>query len=434
MRHLKDCIHLRSVFQALVLNYPANLELSQVFARGASSSTWLFITFIDGLVKFLKERCVEEPLTGLLHCLLHADDTAIVGTSREKFITKCNLMIEYFNENQLTLNFSKSAYMIINGKNELKTDIELSNGNLEYVSSYTYLGTIITDSGSIKHDVLCHINSKRSNLTIKYSNFCRKNYLAPLYIKQMVLDTCVNAALVYGCESWGNYLAPTIDTIYRQGLKTALSIRHSVNNEIVYVESDRYPLTIRIKKQQLKFWLSLQDLDPQHHISKFILLAVNLNIPYIKHYKNLETLYQNPKNCQDTLRADFTAETKVKFEREGNIDPDSRLGAYLQCNPLLTCPTSLPVFEPDRITVTRYRTGSHQLKIETGRFSVPHIPRDERLCPCFTAVQTLKHCLQDCPLLSSLRTKHSVTTLNDINNPSISNFLNEMECVFKIHR
>ena len=240
--------------------------------------------------------------------------------------------------------------------------------------------------------------------------------------------------MVYGCESWGNYLVPTIDTVYIQGLKTALSIRHSVNNEIVYVESDRYPLTIRIKKQQLKFWLSLQELDPQHHITKFILLAENLNIPYIKHFKNLEILYQNPKNCQDILRAEFTAETKVKFEREGNTDPESRLGAYLQCNPLLTCPSSLPAFEPERITVTRYRTGSHQLKIETGRFAVPRIPRDDRLCLCYTAVQTLKHCLQNCPLLNSLRTKHNITSLSDINNPSICNFLNEMECVFKIHR
>ena len=103
---------------------------------------------------------------------------------------------------------------MINGKSEAKIDIELKNGTLSYVSSYTYLGAIITDSGSIKHDVLSHINSKRPNLTIKYNNFCKKNYLAPLNIKLMVLDTCVNASLVYGCESWGNNLVPTIDSCF----------------------------------------------------------------------------------------------------------------------------------------------------------------------------------------------------------------------------
>ena len=196
------------------------------------------------MVKYLKERCVEEPLTGLVHCLLHADDTAIISTDRESFITKCNFMLDYFQEHQLTLNFSKSAYMMINGRNEAKIDIKLKNGSLAYTSSYTYLGAIITDSGSIKHDVISHISSKRPNLTIKYNNFCKKNFLAPLHIKKMVLDTCVNASLVYGCESWGNYLVPTIDSCYRQGLKTALSIRQSINNEITYIESGSSPLSI----------------------------------------------------------------------------------------------------------------------------------------------------------------------------------------------
>ena len=131
---------------------------------------------------------------------------------------------------------------------------------------------------------------------------------------------------------------------------------------------------------------------------------------------------------------EFAALIKAKLEREGNADPDSRLGAYLQCNPSLVCPSSLPAFEPERITVTRYRTGSHQLKIETGRFAAPRIPREERLCLCGTAVQTLSHCFLSCPLLISLRAQHNITALSDINNPSVCNFLNEMEGVFKIHR
>ena len=323
---------------------------------------------------------------------------------------------------------------MINGRNEAKIDIKLKNGSLAYTSSYTYLGAIITDSGSIKHDVISHISSKRPNLTIKYNNFCKKNFLAPLHIKKMVLDTCVNASLVYGCESWGNYLVPTIDSCYRQGLKTALSIRQSINNEITYIESGSSPLSIRVKKQQLKFWLSLQELDPQHHISKFIAIGEPLNLPFLNHYKNLQTLYGNPKHCQDVLRNEFTATVKEKIQRESTSDPGSRLGAYHECNPALEYPGSLPVFEPDRITVTRYRTGSHNLKVETGRFAAPRIPREDRLCDCGTGVQTVKHCLLSCPMLNLIRTKYRITALSDINNPSICNFFNEMEIVLKLRK
>ena len=172
----------------------------------------------------------------------------------------------------------------------------------------------------------------------------------------MVLDTCVNASLVYGCESWGNHIVPAIDSCFRQGLKTALSIRQSMNNEITYIESGRFPLSIRVRKQQLKFWLSLKELDPQHHISKFIALGQSLNLPFLNHYTNLLTLYGNPRNCQNVLRNEFTAAIKEKIQRESSTDPDSRLGAYYECNPVLEQPSSLPIFEPDRITVTRYRT------------------------------------------------------------------------------
>ena len=47
-----------------------------------------------------------------------------------------------------------------------------------------------------------------------------------------------------------------------------------------------------------------------------------------------------------------------------------------------------------RVCITRYRTGSHNLKIESGR--TPHIPRDERYCSCNTSLQTIKHVLLEC--------------------------------------
>ena len=82
--------------------------------QGAPSSVLLFIFFMDELVAHLQRHCVEEPLLNVLHCLLHADDTAILSTDRAKFIKKCNVMLKYFNDHSLGLNFPKSSYLIIN--------------------------------------------------------------------------------------------------------------------------------------------------------------------------------------------------------------------------------------------------------------------------------------------------------------------------------
>ena len=213
--------------------------------QGAASPTLLFIAFIDDLIDYLEERCPSEPFLEILHCLLHADDTAIVSTNRTDFVNKCNHMIQFFDENDLKLNFSKCEYLIINGKgDDVKEALQLSNGLLSYKSVVKYLGMKISDTGCISGDIDLNIDAKRSSVTIKFGNFCRKNFLAPLDVKLNVLNTCASASLTYGCKVWGGAKIPKLEALYRQGLKTALSVSNNVNNEACII--NRPTLTISI--------------------------------------------------------------------------------------------------------------------------------------------------------------------------------------------
>ena len=191
---------------------------------------------MDGLIGFLETHCIQEPIINVIHCLLHADDTVVISTDRETFIRKCNLMLKYFDDNKLSLNLSKSKYMIINAKDiDVKCDIKLDSGKFEYCSEYVYLGAVISDTGSIVFDIERYVNLKRANVTIKFNNFLRKNFLAPLSIKLNVLDICVTSSLTYGCETWGTAVVNSIEVAYRLGLKRSLSIRETTNTEIVLI-------------------------------------------------------------------------------------------------------------------------------------------------------------------------------------------------------
>ena len=118
----------------------------------------------------------------------------------------------------LTSCLSKPGYLIINGKEcDTKTSLELKNG--EYKSILKYLGVKISDQGRIDNDVEVFLEEKRCNVTIKYGNFCRKNFLAPLDTKLHMLNTCVSAALIYVCETWGMRHIKKLEVLYRQGLK-----------------------------------------------------------------------------------------------------------------------------------------------------------------------------------------------------------------------
>ena len=389
--------------------------------QGAPSSVLLFIFFMDELVSHLQQHCIEEPLIRTMHCLLHADDTAILSTDRELFIRKCNAMVDYFDENSLKLNLKKSAFLIINGRaDDIKEDIQLNSGTLPYRSSVVYLGAVVSDTGNITYDIDKFIAAKRANVTIKYNNFVRKNRMAPLSIKLKVLDGCASSSLVYACETWGTANVSNLEVVYRFGLKRALSVRENTNTEVVYLETDRYPLAMRISKQQLKFWTTLTEYlheNPEHPLAAFIDQGRAMNLKYITYYDNLVRDFQTPEELQKQLTERFRNGWEASIRLKAGTDEQSRCGVYLRVNPNLTPPKeSNNILEWERILTSRYRCGSHDLRIETGRMANPTIPRDERLCSCNTGVQSLHHVLFDCPLIEDLREEYQFTSIEEAMN------------------
>ena len=63
-----------------------------------------------------------------------------------------------------------------------------------------------------------------------------------------------------------------------------------------------------------------------------------------------------------------------------------------------------------RTAFTRFRTSSHRLKIETGRWS--RIPREQRLCQCGEGIQTEQHILTACTLVDTIKTKYGHDVIN----------------------
>ena len=148
---------------------------------------------------------------------------------------------------------------------------------------------LISDRGSLKQDVKTFIDQKRSNLSIKFTNFCKTNRNAPLRVKLDLLDVCVSSSITYAAETWGNN-SKEADLCYRSGLRTALSIRQNTNTEIVFIETGKYPLNCRVQKSQIKFWLYvlryINDF-PEAALSKVVNIAKEIGIPFLRYYENL---------------------------------------------------------------------------------------------------------------------------------------------------
>ena len=113
------------------------------------------------------------------------------------------------------------------------------------------------------------------------------------------------------------------------------------------------------------------------------------------------------------LRKQFPDSFKQKLEHQLDLDSDCKLGTYHQINPSLSShvPNPQTTLEGEREIVTRFRTGSHSLAIETGRYA--NVPRENRLCSCGESVQTIWHVFAECSLTRTIVEKN-YTNLSEI--------------------
>ena len=321
-------------------------EMYSGIRQGLSSSVILFIVFLDDVIDNLKLMCPVEPLIDQLHCLLHADDTLILGTDRDLFIKKCDILMDLFHLKRMTINFKKSGYMIINGKKrDIKCNLRLKAGFLTYRQSHKYLGVIITDSGIVKDDVKSFLAEKNKHVLVKLANYQRKNDLAPIAVKLKVVRSCINASLTYGSEAWGNSPLNGLEVLQRKALKIILNVRNSTPNEIVYIESGYIPLKPVVYKRQLKFFRKMKHhsiTNPSSPISRIFEEIMTKKMPFIKHYKKLDEKFASPNECYNFYLNEEENTLFRTIRDKGDNDIDGCLGTYLRINPNLISP---PMYE-----------------------------------------------------------------------------------------
>ena len=397
-------------------------KLSDVFQtysgikQGAPSSVILFVIFMDGFIDVVREKCIREQVIELLHILLHADDTAVLSTNRLLFIKKCNVLLAAFKEKKVSLNLGKSGFLVINPKNQDdRCNIKLESGWLKYCSSYVYLGVIFSDNGAVSTDVNLHVCQRQKSVFVKLANFIRNNPAAPVVVKRKVLRSCLNASLLYGCETWGSTSTRNVETLYRKAIKITFGMRNNTPNEIVFIETGLVELKCEIYKRQYKFWvhtMKSMDNDPHSEISKVMSNAIAKNVHYIRHYKQLLKDFRNEYECYQFHKQAFQSKLKKDVMKKTLIHSYSALDDYIQINPSLATPEynmKYTLSEYDRQMVTKYKTGSHFLKIATGYFQ--RTPTEKRKC-CCGEIQSLEHVILHCPITSRLR-DGSETTLMD---------------------
>ena len=227
---------------------------------------------------------------------------------------------------------------------------------------------------------------------VKYFNFVRNNKLAPAVIKLKVLTACVTSTLLYNCETFGNNLPAGIETLYFKLIKSALNVRPNTPNYLVLIESGLLPVKALINKRQLKFFRRFRKGLRVNSARKTVfeeLCECDKQTKYMKHYLHLDRKYNNPND----IYKEALLEVKTFIQQKAqHPDKHYRYYIYHQFNPDLLPSPFLTSTSAD--SIIRFRLGSHNLPVETGRWS--RIKREDRLCPSCLVIGDEKHFLFDC--------------------------------------
>ena len=352
--------------------------------------------------------------------LLYADDAVLFSKSPVHLQEMLNKLHEYSQTWGLQVNTSKTKIMIFEKGRPTSTEFYYNNTLLENVDNFKYLGVKFYKNGCWNRTQKCLSEYGSFALHNLYRLFqdvtlCTKE-------KFKLFDTLVGSVLSYACEVWGFHGAPDIERIHSQFCRYLLGVKKSTNIAALHTELGRLPMIISRKLRILRYWFKIINTENVvvREIYNMLLqdatngntyngsnwayqvksMLENLGFNYIWYNQAFEENFYSmiKQRLLDTAKQDLLMQinSSAKLQTYCLFKHDTDLAKYLDL--ITNCKYKL--------ALSRFRLSSHNLAIETGRYS--GIAREDRLCTLcnMRMAETEFHFLLVCTHYVDLRRKY----------------------------
>ena len=229
-----------------------------------------------------------------------------------------------------------------------------------------------------------NLNERIRNIC-KFYSWLEVNVETPIEIKLLVLDNCIFSSILYAVETWGDigYIEQKLRIIEQKALKSVLKVQKGTSTDLIYNELKRPDVISRIKDLQWKFYQRILNLNDDDAVVKsFTHLCDNTSI--IEYYNSLSST-----NKADNIR---NRENKIL---ESNTSMLQYYASIINVEKKSTIYNNF-IDDRKRAIITRWRLSNHKLFIETGRYHIPPIPREERKCSNCHILEDESHVIYIC--------------------------------------
>ena len=95
----------------IIMNKIGKFRSTAGIRQGAASSVYIFICFVNGLFKQLRNTYGVSTILGTIHNLIHADDTIVLTTSFAAFKRKIKSTVDFLDSIDQSINLGKTKYI-----------------------------------------------------------------------------------------------------------------------------------------------------------------------------------------------------------------------------------------------------------------------------------------------------------------------------------
>ena len=295
------------------------------------------------------------------------------------------------------------------------------------MQEYKYLGTLFTNNGGFSK---CCENLYHRGLKAFFKlrrQLAKSNVKPSTYL--YLFDMIVKPVLLYSSEIWApclvtmRKLRPTsndnvekayenisIEKLHSLLMRTILGVNSKTSKMALYSEMGRFPLYIEAVKNACKYLNRIEVGNCSTLLSESLMCSKSLTNSW---YSNLNKILDNLtiqgaadgtlpiQNVVSTLHSRFANfwHTKAFGKSNNHIRGGNKLRCYETFKQCISPEKYLDTIQNSeaRKTMAKFRTSSHNLRIETGRYD--EISVEDRLCRLCTckAVEDEVHFLITCP-------------------------------------
>jgi exonuclease III len=417
--------------EGITHDFPSDMGVKQ----GCALSPLLFGLFIDELQTILerdKDFCQPPYMAGVPVCLsLFADDSKLYSWSSRGLQHALNVMADFSAKKGLIPNPKKTKIMVWKNMKTLRDkDLlwTLNGVKVDVVNEHVDLGLLVSQkqTGRNNWSSSCHLPLIKA-ATVKLHSIMRRAKEIGLQSPRLLcrlFDTLIRPSLTYGSEIWGVELglldhdkagsvAHSVEKVHLQYLKRILGVKRSTTSTHVRGEFGRHPVVMNIWILIIKYFFRLREMDGGRLLciafkqSKYL---ASRGMHSWFHYADLglkiiaeDYECKNTSFLGDQIR-DIHLKKWVSEVQGGGTKRETYLditGGIFKTQPYLEKIKS----KANRRMLACFRTGSHVLRIETGRWS--NEAQISRVCPlgCSATVENEYHFVFECPAYEAIRSK-----------------------------